>query len=131
MIFLSFVGKMNLQNKCVFFCFLMQKHAICKWKRLLILKRSWNLNWKFRSFVQFTLLAFLSRQGGWLFYLSFNFNFFQITSLHVNKLKLIMDSFSWFLCLCISMLFESLVEIKNWNRKSSSLYWYIRRQMYY
>ena len=32
--------------------------------------------------------------------------------------------------MCIQ-LFETLVEIKNWNRKSSSLKWYIRRRRLY
>jgi len=38
----------------------------------------------------------------------------------------LIDSFSLFPCICVFMLFESLVEIINWNQKSSSLYWYIR-----
>ena len=31
---------------------------------------------------------------------------------------------------CISMLLESLLKIKYWNKKSSSLYWYIRHRLY-
>ncbi len=34
------------------------------------------------------------------------------------------DSFSWLLCLCVSMLFNQLDIIQNWNHKSSSLYSY-------
>ena len=42
-------------------------------------------------------------------------------------------SFSFFPCLFVSMLFDSLVEIKlkNLNWKSSLLYWYIRRRLSY
>ena len=47
-------------------------------------------------------------------------SFFQITSLQVNKEKLLIHS----------MVFVSLVEIKNWNRKSSLLYKYIQRELY-
>ena len=42
--------------------------------------------------------------------------FLLLVSLQINK--------------CISTLFKSLVEIKNRNRKSSILYWYIRRRLY-
>ena len=31
--------------------------------------------------------------------------------------------------ICVSMLFESLVEIKIWNLKSSSFYWYMQRRL--
>jgi len=40
-------------------------------------------------------------------------SFFSITSLQVNKEKMLIDSLFLFLCLCVSMLFESLVKIKN------------------
>jgi len=55
---------------------------------------------------------------------------FQITTLQVNKEKLLIDRFYLFPCLCVSMLFKSMVEIKDWNRKSSSVYWCIRRLLY-
>ena len=45
--------------------------------------------------------------------------FLQITSLQVNKEKLLIVSFSFFTYCCLyalCMLLESLVEIKNWNR---------------
>ena len=39
-------------------------------------------------------------------------SFSQITSLQVNKEKLLIDNLSLFPCLCVSMLFEILVGIK-------------------
>ena len=35
-----------------------------------------------------------------------------------------------FLLICVFLLFENFVQIKNWNWKYSSLYWYIRRRLY-
>ena len=67
----------------------------------------------------------------------FLFKFWFLTSffkLQVYNEKPLIDGFSWFpydyvyplpFIGFLSMLFESLLEIKNWNRKSSSLYWYI------
>ena len=46
---------------------------------------------------------------------------FQTICSHVNKKMLVIDCF---LMCCVSMLFESLIEIKNEDQKSSSLFWY-------
>ena len=45
--------------------------------------------------------------------------------MQVNKEKLLINSFTLFTRFCGSMLFQSLLEIKIWNRKSSSLNWFI------
>ena len=47
-----------------------------------------------------------------LFKFGFLITLSQITSFQVNKDKLLIDSFSLFPCLCVSMMFESLIEKK-------------------
>ena len=54
--------------------------------------------------------AIISKQ--WRIVFILNKFFFLIKSLHVNQEKLLIVSFPLFPCLCVSLLFKSLVEIK-------------------
>ena len=41
--------------------------------------------------------------------------FCKLKNVQVNREKLLIDNFSLYLCLCVSMIFESLAKIKNLN----------------
>ena len=61
-------------------------------------------------------------------FLWFLTSFFQLTSLQVNKEKLLIDSFYLFACLCLSACWWNLGRDQNFNSKLFSLNWYRRRQ---
>ena len=54
-------------------------------------------------------------------------SFFRITTSNQRE-TFVIDSFSLFSCLCVSILFKNVNQ--NWKRKSSSLYWYMRQRLY-